>query len=93
MNEHQPVKDATLAQLVAVSLRLTMEVSVLHERLRTQHALLVKAGVLTNAAVEDFAADAAEMRERETFRRQLIEGIAGDLGVSTISPAVPQVRA
>jgi hypothetical protein len=80
MNEKQPVKDATIAQLVTVSLRLAMEVSVLRDRLRSQEALLAQAGLLTAGSIDAHQPDAAQLAEGDAFRRQLIEGLAADLG-------------
>jgi hypothetical protein len=79
MNKNQPISDATVAQLVAVSLRLAMEVSVLHDRLRSQEALLARAGVLPAGAVDDYLPDAIETAERDVFRRQLVAGLSSDL--------------
>ena len=41
----QPLAAANISQLVAVALRLAMEVSTLRERLRTQQVLLEEMGV------------------------------------------------
>ena len=48
----QPLAAANISQLVAVALRLAMEVSTLRERLRTQQVLLEQTGVLAPGAVD-----------------------------------------
>jgi hypothetical protein len=75
----QPLDGVNVAQLVAVSLRLAMEVSVLRDRLRTHEALLAKHGLLDAAAVDAYAATPEESRERDTFKRELIEALAADI--------------
>lgn len=85
MNENQPVDSANVAQLVAVALRLSMEVSVLRDRLRTHETLLAKAGLLAPATVDAYLPDAAETAERDAFRRALITGVAADIGPQATS--------
>jgi hypothetical protein len=68
-----------VSQLVAVTLRLAMEVGALRERLRTHEALLVQHGVLPAGAVESFAPSAEEVQSRLTEHRNLIEAVARDL--------------
>jgi hypothetical protein len=79
MNEKQPINDASVAQLVAVSLRLAMEITVLRDRLRTQEALLTGAGLLPPGAIDSYQPDATETAERDACRRALIEALAADL--------------
>lgn len=76
----QPLSAADLSQLVAVALRLAMEVSALRERLATHEALLAKHGLLDAAAVDAYAPDGAESAARAAAARALIEALAGDLG-------------
>lgn len=81
----QPLSAADLSQLVAVALRLAMEVSALRERLATHEALLARHGLLDAAAVDAYAPDAAESAARTAAARALIEALARDLG----APASP----
>jgi hypothetical protein len=67
--------------LVAVSLRLAMELSAVRERLRTHELLLQKQGVLSAEAVDQFAPDVEETRRRLSEDRTLIEALARDLGL------------
>lgn len=75
----QPLAAADLSQLVAVTMRLAMEVSVLRERLRTHEALLARHGLLDAAAVEGYAPTAEESAERSAAARALIEALTRDL--------------
>lgn len=79
--QDQQLDPANISQLVAVSLRLAMELSALRERLRTHELLLQKQGVLSPDAVDAFAPDAEETRRRLADDRALIETLARDLGV------------
>lgn len=76
----QPLAAADLSQLVAVTMRLAMEVSVLRERLRTHEALLAKRGILDAAAVEAYAPTPEETAERAASARALIAALSRDLG-------------
>ncbi|NDE01876.1 MAG: hypothetical protein EBZ91_09040 [Gammaproteobacteria bacterium] len=75
----QPLALANVSQLVAVALRLAMEVSTLRERLRTQQLLLEQAGVLAPGAVEGFIPQGEELQVRLAADRELIEALASDL--------------
>ncbi len=77
--QDQSLSAVDVSQLVAVTLRLAMEVGALRERLRTHEALLVQHGVLPAGAVESFAASADEVQSRLVEHRQLIEALARDL--------------
>ena len=76
----QPLAPASIAQLVAVTMRLAMEVTVLRDRLQTHEALLARHGLLDGAAVDAFAPDAAQQAERDSATRALIASLAADLG-------------
>lgn len=78
--QDQPLGAADLSQLVAVTLRLAMEVGALRERLRTQEALLVQHGILPPGAIESFTPDVNELQVRNQQHRALIEALAADLG-------------
>jgi len=75
----QPLGAANVSQLVAVALRLAMEVSALRERLRTQQMLLEQAGVLAPGAVEGYLPQGEELQARLAADRELIEALASDL--------------
>jgi len=75
----QPLGAANVSQLVAVALRLAMEVSALRERLRTQQMLLERAGVLAPGAVEGYVPQGEELQARLAADRELIEALASDL--------------
>ena len=72
--------DLSADQLVAVILRLTMELSCLRERLQTQEQLLVKAGVLDPGCIDAFQPDADDAGRRNAERQKLIDGVIRDLG-------------
>lgn len=75
----QPLAAANISQLVAVALRLAMEVSTLRERLRTQQVLLEQTGVLAPGAVDRFVPQGEELQARLAADRELIEALASDL--------------
>lgn len=75
----QPLDHVNVAQLVAVSLRLAMEIGVLRDRLRTHEALLAKYLPLDAGAVDRFSPDAEELLERDAFKREFIEALAADI--------------
>jgi hypothetical protein len=77
--QEQPLAAVDVSQLVAVTLRLAMEVGALRERVRTHEALLVQHGVLPAGAVESFAPSADEVQSRLLEHRTLIEALARDL--------------
>jgi predicted HD phosphohydrolase len=76
----QPLAAANIAQLVAVTMRLAMEVTVLRDRVQTHEALLARHGLLDTAAVDAHAPDAAQQAERDVATRALITALAADLG-------------
>jgi hypothetical protein len=76
----QPLDAASVAQLVAVSLRLAMEVTVLRDRLRTHEALLARQGLLSPEAVDQYEPAAPELAQRSAQARELVEALAADLG-------------
>ena len=76
----QPLDAASVAQLVAVSLRLAMEVTVLRDRLRTHEALLARQGLLSPESVDQYEPPAAELAQRSAAARELVEALASDLG-------------
>ena len=81
----QPLAAADLSQLVAVALRLAMEVGALRERLATHEALLARHGLLDAAAVDAYQPDAAEAAARAASARALIEALATDIGGAAVS--------
>lgn len=66
--------------LVAVILRLGMEISVLRERVATQEALLVQAGTFDRGAVDAYVPGAEEEESRRRARDEWVEKIVQDLG-------------
>ncbi|MFZ9873614.1 MAG: hypothetical protein ACO3FH_11765 [Steroidobacteraceae bacterium] len=79
--QDQQLDPVNISQLVAVSLRLAMELSAVRERLRTHELLLQKQGILSADAVDQYAPDAEETRRRLSDDRALIEALARDLGL------------
>ena len=79
--QDQRLDPANISQLVAVSLRLAMELSAVRERLRTHELLLQKQGILSADSVDQFVPDVEETRRRLSEDRALIEALARDLGV------------
>ncbi len=75
----QPLDAASIAQLVAVSLRLAMEVTVLRDRLRSHEALLARQGLLSAEAVDQYEPPAAELAQRSAAARELVTALAADL--------------
>ena len=75
---HQ-VKDLTPDQMIAVILRLAMEISVLRDRLSTHETLLARQGALRRDDVERFVPGAEEAKRRADASTQLIEDIVKDL--------------
>lgn len=76
----QPLDAANIAQLVAVTLRLAMEVNVLRDRLRTHETLLARHGLLSTEAVDQFEPSAADLARSSAQARELVEALAADLG-------------
>jgi hypothetical protein len=81
----QALAAADLSQLVAVAMRLAMEVSALRERLATHEALLARHGLLDAAVVDAYQPDAVESAARSAAARALIEALATDIGGATVS--------
>lgn len=75
----QPLDAASVAQLVAVALRLAMEVSTLRERLLTHEALLAQHGLLAADAVDRYVPSAGEVAQRAAAARSLVEALAADI--------------
>lgn len=66
-------------QVVAVVMRLAMEISVLRDRLRTHEQLLAQHDVLSESDVDEFSPSKAEAAARNQARTELIESIINDL--------------
>ncbi len=75
----QQIESLAPDQMVAVILRLTMEISTLRERLATHEQLLQQAGVFSDEAIDDFQVDAEDKSRRQAERQRLIEGVVSDL--------------
>jgi hypothetical protein len=75
---HQ-LENLTPDQVVAVVLRLAMEVSVLRDRLGTYEELFEKHGVLSRDDIEGFKPSKSEAAARQKARTELIESIINDL--------------
>ena len=72
------IAELTPDQVVAAILRLTMEISVLRDRLATHEQLLADHG-LNAAAIDEFEPDAAEKTRRSAARMHLIDSVMKDL--------------
>lgn len=66
-------------QVVAVVLRLAMEISVLRDRLGTYEELFEKHGVLPREDIESFTPSKNEAAARQKARTELIESVINDL--------------
>jgi len=66
-------------QLVAAILRLTMEISVLRDRLATHEQLLAEHGLLSPESIDEFAPNAEERQRRTAVRVSLIDSVLKDL--------------
>lgn len=75
----QPLAAADVSQLVAIAMRLAMEVSALRERVLTHELLLAEQGLLKRDTVTQFAASGDEAKERADYARELIEALSRDL--------------
>jgi len=73
------IADATPDKLVAVTLRLAMEISVLRDQLDTQRALLEKHGILSDTDFENFTPSADQVMQRKAAKEDLIAGMISDL--------------
>ncbi len=75
----QQIDTLTPDQLVAVILRLTMEISVLRDRLATHESLLAEHDLLSPDAFENYAPDRDEQANRAADRTRLIDHVIRDL--------------
>ncbi len=75
----QQLETLTPDQVVAVVLRLAMEVSVLRDRLSTHEQLLAEHDLLSPEEVEQFSPSPEQAQARKNARTQLIESIIKDL--------------
>lgn len=75
---HQ-LEDLSPDQVVAVVLRLAMEICVLRDRLRTHEQLLGEQNVLSTEDIEQFTPSEDEAAARKYARNKLIESIINDL--------------
>ncbi len=66
-------------QVVAVVMRLAMEISVLRDRLRTHEQLLAEHEVLTPEEIESYTPSKEESAARREASTRLIESIIDDL--------------
>ena len=73
------IEELSPDQLVAALLRLTMEISVLRDRLATHEALLAEHGLLSAESIDAFEPRAQERQRRSEARIQLIDSLMKDL--------------
>ena len=66
-------------QMVAVVMRLAMEISVLRDRLQTHEQLLESRQVLSSEDIEQYTPSKDESESRREARNRLIESIINDL--------------
>jgi hypothetical protein len=66
-------------QVVAVVMRLAMEICVLRDRLRTHEELLAGRGVLSPEEIESHTPSKSESAARQEASTRLIESIINDL--------------
>ena len=66
-------------QVVAVVMRLAMEICVLRDRLRTHEQLLAGQRLMSPEDVENYTPPRDEAAARQQARNELIEGIVKDL--------------
>jgi hypothetical protein len=66
-------------RIVAVVMRLTMEICVLQDRLRTHEQLLTRHDLLSSDEVEGYTPSKDESAARQEARSRLIESIISDL--------------
>lgn len=83
----QPLDAVNVAQLVAVAMRLAMEVGVLRDRLRVHERLLERHGLLDPASVDAAAASADDQAWSVARHRELVEALGRDV----LQPGVPRV--
>jgi hypothetical protein len=65
--------------VVAVVMRLAMEICVLRDRLRTHEQLLSRQDLLSPEEIESYTPSKDESAARQEARRRLIESIINDL--------------
>lgn len=75
----QQLENLTPDQVVAVVLRLAMEISVLRDRLSTYEELFEERGIVPRADFESFTPSKSEAAARQKARTELIESIINDL--------------
>ena len=73
------LEQLTPDQIVAVVLRLAMEVSVLRDRVTTHEVLLSEHGLLNPVEVDQFEPTRQDAAERMKARTELIDSIIKDL--------------
>lgn len=73
------IEDLSNDQVVAALLRLTMEISVVRDRLATCESLLREHGIFDANAIDQYEASPAEAAARTAERFALIEKLIGDL--------------
>lgn len=75
---HQ-LENLTPDQVVAVVMRLAMEICVLRDRLTTHEQLIAEKGLWSREEIEGFAPSVGEVAARQKARIELIESIINDL--------------
>ncbi|MFK8052920.1 MAG: hypothetical protein AB8F65_08075 [Woeseiaceae bacterium] len=73
------LESLTPDQTVAALLRLTMEISVLRDRLKTQEQLLIDNNIISAGAIDQYKPEADDAAARGQQRMQLIEQLINDL--------------
>ncbi|MEM6681667.1 MAG: hypothetical protein AAF607_05465 [Pseudomonadota bacterium] len=73
------IADATPDKLIAVTMRLAMEISVLRDQLDTQRALLEKHGLLSQSDIDAFEPSDAQSAARKAAKQDLVAAIISDL--------------
>lgn len=76
---HKFIDQVDMDSIVAVLLRLGMEISVLRERLDAHESLAQKYGVYSFDEVDAYQPTAEEAQRRERRRKQLVARIVRDL--------------
>jgi len=73
------IADATTDKLIAVTLRLAMEISVLRDQLDTQRTLLEKHGLVSRAEADAFKPTKEDAAARKAAKEDLVAAIISDL--------------
>jgi hypothetical protein len=73
------IAELTPDQMVAALLRLTMEISVLRDRLASHEALLAEHGLLSTESIDAFQPNAEDRERRTQARLKLIDSLMKDL--------------